>query len=86
MSNFANLVRVRNVHTGQIGRISRAVFENPRLNPGILVEVDDSAKPYLPGLYRSKYIQDSVETETPQDDLDIESEAVLGDEDYDSEK
>lgn len=55
MRNFANLVRVRNIHTGKIGRVSRAVYENPRLNPGILVEVDDTAKPYLTGFYTSKY-------------------------------
>ena len=55
MSSFADLVRVRNKHTGQIGRVSRAVFNNPRLNPGILVEVDDLAKPYLRGFYTSKY-------------------------------
>lgn len=80
MSSFADLVRVRNIHTGQIGRVSRAVFENTRLNPGILVEVDDSAKSYLPGFYQSKYNREPVETETPQDDLDIES-TPLEDED-----
>lgn len=49
MNSFADLIRVRNIHTGQIGRIARHLFENPRINNGILVEVDDSAKPYLEG-------------------------------------
>lgn len=76
MRNFANLVRVRNIHTGKIGRVSRAVFENPRLNPGILVEVDDTAKPYLTGFYTSKYNLpkvEAVEVEIPEEpDLELE--------------
>ena len=55
MNSFADLIRVRNIHTGQIGRIARHLFENPRINNGILVEVDDSAKPYLEGFYKTRF-------------------------------
>ena len=55
MNTFADLVRVRNKHTGQIGRVARAIFENPRLNPGLLVEVDEKAKPFRKGHYKSRF-------------------------------
>lgn len=54
MKSFADLVRVRNLETGAIGRIARRLFDNPKINPGILVEVDDKAKPYVPSMYKSK--------------------------------
>lgn len=64
MNSFADLVRVQNKHTGQIGRISRAVFENPRLNPGILVEVDETVKPRLAKFYRSEFLANDETPET----------------------
>ena len=72
MTTFANLVRVRNIHTGQIGRVARSIFENERLNPGILVEVDDSAKPYHRDFYTSKFVTttepDNSEDDSPEDE------------------
>lgn len=61
MSNFADLVRVRNKHTGQVGYISRTLFENPRVNAGILEEIDLDAKPYYRPLYKSKFLTETVE-------------------------
>jgi hypothetical protein len=68
MANFNDMVRVRNGETGAIGYIARPLFENPRINRnGILVEVDEFAKPYVPELYKSKI-------EAPEDSVDAEEE------------
>lgn len=73
MNSFADLIRVRNIHTGQIGRVARSVFENPRINPGILVKADDFAKPYVPGFYKSKYDLPEVEAAVePLEEADLE--------------
>ena len=68
MKNFVELVRVRNLETGAIGHIARSLFENPKINNGILVEVDDTAKPYVPGMYKSKMPAPVEETEDEADD------------------
>lgn len=85
MNSFADLIRVRNIHTGQIGRVARSVFENPRINPGILVEADDFAKPYLPGLYRSKYNlpQEEAVEDTPEVEESTEDPITTTSEDED---
>lgn len=56
MKTFSDTVRVRNTKTGAVGVIKRYIFETPAFNPdGLLVEVDDTAKPYVADLYKSKY-------------------------------
>ncbi len=50
-----DFVPVRNTETGEVGRISRRLFENPAINrDGILVEVEADAKPYVKELYTAK--------------------------------
>lgn len=48
------MVRVRNLETGEVGVIRRDWFENEKINAGVLVEVDADAKSYVPELYKSK--------------------------------
>jgi hypothetical protein len=48
------MITVRNLETGEVGRIRRRLFENPKINDGILVEADEDDKPYAPELYKSK--------------------------------
>lgn len=56
MKTFSDTVRVRNTKTGAVGVIKRYIFESPAFNPdGLLVEVDDTAKPYVSDLYKSKF-------------------------------
>lgn len=47
-------ITVLNKITGAVGRISRAWFENPAINNGILIEVDDDQKPYTPEMFKSR--------------------------------
>lgn len=50
-----DFVNVRNTKTGGVGRIARHLFENPAINPkGLLVEVEEGAKPFVPELYKDK--------------------------------
>lgn len=69
------MVNVLNLETGERGRIRRRLFESPVFNNGILVEVDESQKPYVPELYKSK-----LPDETP-DDAEDQSEATEEEED-----
>ena len=49
------LVHVLNTQTGQVGNIRRRLFESRVFNPnGLLVEVPNTQKPYLPEMYRAK--------------------------------
>lgn len=52
MSN--EIVEVLNTETGDRGQIRRKHFDNPRINNGVLVEVDASQKPYVSEMYKSK--------------------------------
>lgn len=64
-----NTVRVFNVETGQLGSISRTLFEHPVFNPGILIEAEPGQKPYVPELYRPKTdVIDAAEAE--EEDVD----------------
>lgn len=45
---------VRNTNRGTVGPVRRRIFESPVLNPGILVEVEHDAKPYVPELYKPR--------------------------------
>ena len=74
MKSFADLVRVRNLETGAIGRIARRLFDNPKINPGILVEVDDKAKPYIN--YKPKFPVEEPTVEPPADEADDKEEDV----------
>lgn len=47
-------VNVLNTLTGQTGKIRRVLFENPRINSGILVEVKQDTKPFVKELYSPK--------------------------------
>lgn len=58
-------VEVLNQETGERGRIYRRWFENKRINPGILVEVDADQKPYTPELFKSRRVDEVVETSKP---------------------
>ena len=69
MKSFANTVRVRNLQTGAIGRIARSLYDNPKINNGILVEVDDKAKPYVPGMYKSRYWADQPKQDPTKEDV-----------------
>lgn len=73
MSN--EMVNVLNLETGRRGRIRRRLFDNPVFNNGILVEVDEDKKSYVPELYKSK-----VETEHDADAEDS-PEAIEEEED-----
>lgn len=68
MSN--EIVEVLNRETGERGHIRRKLFENPRINNGILVEVDASQKPYVPELWKSK-IEDEENVVYPYRDGSI---------------
>ena len=65
MSN--EIVEVLNQETGERGQIRRKLFENPRINNGILVEVDASQKPYVPELFHSKIPSDPAVVEDEED-------------------
>lgn len=63
-----NKVEVLNTHTGQVGLVSRVIFESDFFNPdGLLVEVENQ-KPYVPELFTSKF-------EVPDDESDEDSES-----------
>lgn len=53
-----DIVEVMNLDTGERGKIRRKHFENPRINDGILVEVDPEQKPYVSELYKSRLPED----------------------------
>lgn len=73
MSN--EMVNVLNLETGKTGRIRRRLFDNPVFNNGILVEVDEGQKSYIPELYKSK-----IEVE-PATDAEDSPEATEEEED-----
>jgi hypothetical protein len=56
-------IAVRNIETGEVGLIRRKLFDNPRINNGILVEVERDAKPYVSELWKSKIVEDDETTE-----------------------
>lgn len=65
--NKSETVKVRNLHTGQVGVIPRAFYEHPVINPGVLEEVEPDAKSYVPSMYRSRLTEpavDVVDTDT----------------------
>lgn len=66
MSN--EIVEVLNQETGERGQMRRKWFEHPRINNGILIEVDASQKPYVPELYHSKIPTDSAVDEIEDED------------------
>lgn len=74
MKTFSDTVRVRNTKTGAVGVIKRYIFETPAFNPdGLLVEVDDTAKPYVADLYKSKFGSD-IDIETAEEESSEEEE------------
>ena len=63
------LVHVLNTQTGQVGSIRRRLFESRVFNPnGLLVEVPNTQKPYLPEMYRAKPLEASEVTEDAEDE------------------
>jgi len=63
------LVHVLNTQTGQVGDIRRRLFESRVFNPnGLLVEVPNTQKPYLPEMYRAKPLEASEVTEDAEDE------------------
>lgn len=63
------IVPVRNVETGEVGTIRRDWLDNEAIvKPGILVEVDPDAKPYVPELYKSKVTAEPEEA--PEEEKD----------------
>ena len=63
------LVHVLNTQTGQVGDIRRRLFESKVFNPnGLLVEVPNTQKPYLPEMYRAKPLEASEVTEDAEDE------------------
>lgn len=66
------MITVRNLETGQVGRIRRDWFENPAINAGILVEAEPGAKSALPEMWRSKL---APEDETPAEEIASEDDS-----------
>lgn len=62
------IVNVMNQETGEVGKIRRDWFENPRINAGVLVEVDPDQKPYAPELFRSRLTEPAIDPTTVEDD------------------
>ncbi|QDP65432.1 MAG: hypothetical protein Tp182DCM212571_50 [Prokaryotic dsDNA virus sp.] len=63
------LVHVLNTRTGQVGDIRRRLFESKVFNPnGLLVEVPNTQKPYLPEMYRAKPLEASEVAEDAEDE------------------
>lgn len=63
------LVHVLNTQTGQVGDIRRRLFESRVFNPnGLLVEVPNTQKPYLPEMYRAKPLEASEVAEDAEDE------------------
>lgn len=73
MSN--DLVKVMNTRTGETGKIRRRLFNNPRINSGILVEIQPGVKPFVPELYTPK-TEDEFKETYPEKLVDEEPEAV----------
>lgn len=69
---MVDYVNVRNLETGAVGKIKRALFNHSYFNPGILVEVDDDAKSYAPELYKSKLAIESATEPTGDEPTDPE--------------
>lgn len=73
-----DLVHVLNTQTGRVGDVRRRIFEHKVFNPGILVEVSDNAKPYIPELYRPKDAdtfleQKALKTQTEEADAEVDT-------------
>ena len=64
---MTDTVEVLNQETGERGRISRRLFEHPYFNQGVLVEVDASQKPYVPGMFKSRLTEPAVDPATEED-------------------
>lgn len=64
-------IRVRNTRTGAVGWMARHLFENPRFNSGILVEVDEDSKPYVPELFKSKKPSKTEKEPTRSEEKDV---------------
>lgn len=60
----ADKVTVRNIHTGTVGEIRRVLFENPAINNGILEEVEEDSKPYVPEMHKSRLKEPAEDTAT----------------------
>lgn len=58
-------VEVLNQETGERGRIPRHWFNSKAINNGVLVEVDANQKPYTPELFKSRRVDEVVETSKP---------------------
>ena len=66
------LVHVLNTQTGQVGNIRRRLFESSVFDPnGLLIEVPNTQKSYLPEMYRAKPLEVS---EALADDAEDEEE------------
>lgn len=48
------LISVRNLDTGAVGTIREDWFNNPAINDGVLEQVSNDSKPYVPELFKSK--------------------------------
>lgn len=58
-------VEVLNQETGERGRIPRHWFNSKAINNGVLIEVDADQKPYTPELFKSRRVDEVVETSEP---------------------
>lgn len=73
---MSEYIHVFNTKTGKVGTTTRFLYEHPFFNPdGLLVEVEPGTKPYVDGMYTSRYevptpTADEEESETPEKDKD----------------
>ena len=73
-----DMVEVLNLETGARGKVRRSILEHEYFNPGILVEVDPTQKPYEPEMYKSRLTEpavDPVTVEDPAPDEEPESDS-----------
>ena len=58
------MVEVLNQETGERGRIRRRLFDSPKINNGVLVEVPASQKPYVAELFKSRLTEPAIDPAT----------------------
>lgn len=74
--NVDERIKVRNTDTGAVGFVARRIFDNSKFNPdGLLVEVDEDAKPYVSELYTSKFPTPADIAPKPEDGETTEKDA-----------
>lgn len=69
------IIPVRNLDTGAVGKIREDWYNNPKINPGILEEVEPGAKPYLEGYYTSRFHAEDAK-DSQAEESDTEEDAI----------